>query len=74
MPCTEFCLLLKQLIDSSVIVSALETFRLGPTYSLKEIVRYYAPIEGDKLDFNSKYFVMLHNENMNDGKTFSERK
>lgn len=64
-----------------MIISALETFRLDPTHPLKEIVRYFPPIEFDaqgkkvdKLDFSSKYFVMLHRENMTDGKTVSERK
>ena len=65
----------KQLIDSSVIVSAMETYRLDPSFSLKEIVKYFEPIDRDgKLEYNNKYFVMLYNENLKEGKTTSERK
>jgi microsomal prostaglandin-E synthase 2 len=63
---------LKQLNDSTVIVSALETFRTNPTSSLKEIARFYEPIEymnekGQKTrDLPNKYFLMLQAKNTND--------
>ncbi len=53
----------------------METYRLDPTYSIREIVRYFPPMEKEgKLDYPNKYFVMLYNDKLNEGKTNSERK
>lgn len=63
-----------------MIISALETFRLDPSMPLEQINKFYEPAEiesGDKsksVDILNKYFVMLHNDRMNDGKDVSERK
>jgi hypothetical protein len=73
---------LKQLNDSSVIISALETFRLDPSHSLQEIVRYYEPVVLDLdekgkprgKEYPNKYFVMLYNDKLTDGKEMNERK
>ena len=60
-----FC---KQINDSSVIISALETFRLHPTVPLKEIVSFYDGVESKDsrgkpvYDFPNKYFIMLQNK------------
>lgn len=70
-----------QLNDSSVIVSALETFRLDISTKLRDIARYYEPVQidfgkNDKVanDYINRYFVMLHSEKVNDGKSLNERK
>ena len=64
-----------------MIVSALQTYRLDDSHSLKEIVKYFEPVEVDNygnklssLDFHNKYFVMLYNEKISENKTFSERR
>lgn len=70
-----------QLNDSSVIISALETYRLDPSHSLREIVRYFEPVEFDakgnrqsQVDVSNRYFVMLYNDKVVEGKSNSERK
>ncbi len=73
---------MKQLNDSSVIISALETYRLDPKHSLREIIRYYEPVTMDSetgkpksaREYPNRYFVMLYNAEINDGKQMSERK
>ncbi len=64
-----------------MIISALDTFRLDPKHSLREIVRYFDPVEVEAENGKSKakeypnrYFVMLYNEQISDGKALSERK
>lgn len=62
-----------------MIVSALETYRLDPSHSLHEIVRYFDPVEfdsdkGGKKEYANRYFVMLYNESVKEGKSNSERK
>ena len=61
-----------------MIISSLETYRLGPNKPLNEITTYYEPleIEGEKgrRDYINKYFVMLYNQAMNDNKDVSERR
>jgi hypothetical protein len=58
-------------------VSALETFRLDSSHSLKEIVRYFEPVEvvgKGQIEMNNKYFVMLYNDNVSDRKSLVDRK
>jgi microsomal prostaglandin-E synthase 2 len=58
----------KQINDSSVIISALETYRLHPKTPLDEIVSYYQLIESKDsrgkpvYDYPNKYFVMLQDK------------
>ena len=63
-----------QLNDSSLIKSALETYRLDPTHSLKEIINYYQPVKADDIEMSNKYFVMLYNDNVSDRKSTVDRK
>lgn len=63
-----------QLNDSSMIISALETFRLDSSHSLKEIINYYQPVVLDGVEMNNKYFVMLYNDDMTDRKSLVDRK
>ena len=70
---------LKQLNDSTVIISALETYRLDPSKPLQQISAYYEPLnieseDKTKQDYMNKYFVMLYNQDLYDGKDISERK
>ena len=65
--------------DSSLIVSALETFRLDTSHSLKEIIKYFQPVvidskDGVPIEMNNKYFVMLYNDNVSDRKSLVDRK
>ena len=64
-----------------MIISALETYRLDASHSLKEIVRYFQPLEFDGLtkdsapiEMNNKYFVMLYNDDVSDRKSLVDRK
>ncbi len=62
-----------------MIISALETYRLDSSHSLKEIITYYQPIVFDSKDMapiemNNKYFVMLYNDDVSDRKSLVDRK
>jgi len=74
-------LIAKQLNDSSVIISALETFRIDQAKApIKQIKSYYEPVIIDDIDKNkskdyiNKYFVMLYNEKLYTSKNSKERK
>ena len=55
-------------------MSALETYRLDSSHSLKEIVRYFEPQFEGQVEMNNKYFVMLYNDNVSDRKSLVDRK
>lgn len=65
-----------------MIISALETFRLDPNASLKQILSFYEPLKIENNNFQeqkspeyiNKYFIMLFDEKMNDGKNVNDRK
>lgn len=74
-----FVILKKQLNDSTVIISALETYRLDPSKSLRQISTYFEPVKIDNdpkanAEYMNKYFVMLYNSKTSDGKDVSDRK
>ena len=60
----------------------METFRLDPNTSLKQILYFYEPlkIENNNIqekkspEYINKYFIMLYDEKINDGKNVNDRK
>jgi hypothetical protein len=65
--------------DSSVIISALETYRLDPSHSLKDILKFYEPMESIEVnkktkEYPNRHFVMLYSDKITDGKDVSQRK
>lgn len=57
----------QQLNDSTMIISALQTFLLNPKQSLTEILQYYPIIQaneekGPTFEILNKYFLMYNDE------------